>query len=88
MPLRSLLASVALFPLAFAPAAQADEGMWTFDNFPSDRVQAAYGFAPEHVRAPIASGAELERQTEAREYYAALAASGEAPVSEKSLKKK
>lgn len=48
----------------------------------------AYGFAPEHVRAPIASGAELERQNEAREYYAALAASGEAPVSEKSLKKK
>ena len=48
----------------------------------------AFGFAPEHVRAPIASGAELERQDEAREYYAALAASGEAPVSEKSLKKK
>lgn len=48
----------------------------------------AYGFAPEHVRAPIASGAELERQDEAREYYRALAASGEAPVSEKSLKKK
>ena len=48
----------------------------------------AYAFAPEHVRAPIASGAELERQTEAREYYRALAASGEAPVSEKSLTKK
>ncbi|MCW3492815.1 acyl-CoA dehydrogenase [Microbacterium sp. SSM24] len=48
----------------------------------------AYGFAPEHVRAPIASGAERARQDEAREYYAALAASGEAPVSEKSLKKK
>ncbi|MBN9215262.1 MAG: acyl-CoA dehydrogenase [Microbacterium sp. SCN 70-200] len=48
----------------------------------------AYGFAPEHVRAPIASGAERERQEEARAYYAALAASGEAPVSEKSLKKK
>ena len=48
----------------------------------------AYGFAPEHVRAPIASGAELERQTEARDYYSALAASGQAPVSEKSLKKK
>ncbi|WP_127473762.1 acyl-CoA dehydrogenase [Microbacterium sulfonylureivorans] len=48
----------------------------------------AYGFAPEHVRAPIASGAELERQNEARDYYAALAASGDAPVSEKSLKKK
>ncbi|KQZ85736.1 acyl-CoA dehydrogenase [Microbacterium sp. Root166] len=48
----------------------------------------AYGFAPEHVRAPIASGAEQARQDEAREYYAALAASGEAPVSEKSLKKR
>ena len=48
----------------------------------------AYGFAPEHVRAPIASGAERERQVEAREYYRALAESGQAPVSEKSLKKK
>ncbi|QKJ18182.1 acyl-CoA dehydrogenase family protein [Microbacterium hominis] len=48
----------------------------------------AYGFAPEHVRAPIASGAEQARQDEARAYYEALAASGEAPVSEKSLKKK
>lgn len=47
----------------------------------------AFGFAPEHVRAPIASGAELERQQEAAEYYAALAASGSAPVPEKSLKK-
>ncbi|MCR2784689.1 MULTISPECIES: acyl-CoA dehydrogenase [unclassified Microbacterium] len=48
----------------------------------------AFGFEPEHVRAPIASGAEQDRQQEAREYYAALAASGTAPVSEKSLKKK
>lgn len=48
----------------------------------------AYGFAPEHVRAPIASGAERRRQDEAREYYRALAASGDAPVSEKSLKKR
>ncbi|WP_127818434.1 acyl-CoA dehydrogenase family protein [Microbacterium sp. CPCC 204701] len=48
----------------------------------------AYGFEPEHVRAPIASGAERERQDEAREYYRRLAASGEAPVSEKSLTKK
>jgi hypothetical protein len=35
--------------------AQADEGMWTFNNFPSDKVQQAYGFAPdkqwlEHVQ--------------------------------------
>ncbi|MDL9978187.1 acyl-CoA dehydrogenase [Microbacterium sp. ASV49] len=47
----------------------------------------AWGFEPEHVRAPIATGAETARQEEARAYYAALAASGEAPVSEKSLKK-
>ena len=47
----------------------------------------AYGFAPEHVRAPIASGAEQARQDEAAAYYAALAASGTAPVSEKSLHK-
>jgi len=45
----------------------------------------AYGFAPEHVRAPIASGAELARQEEAAAHYAALAASGTAPVSEKKL---
>jgi acyl-CoA oxidase len=48
----------------------------------------AWGFEPEHVRAPIASGVERERQEEARAYYTALAASGEAPVSEKSLKKR
>jgi acyl-CoA oxidase len=48
----------------------------------------AYGFAPEHVRAPIASGAEQARQDEARAYYAALAVSGEAPVPEKSLTKR
>ena len=38
-----------------AAAAHADEGMWTFDNFPSDAVKAKYGFGPdkpwlEHVR--------------------------------------
>ncbi|MEN2738524.1 acyl-CoA dehydrogenase [Microbacterium sp. X-17] len=45
----------------------------------------AFGYEPEHVRAPIASGAELARQTEAHDYYAALESSGEAPVSEKTL---
>ncbi|MBU4464622.1 MAG: acyl-CoA dehydrogenase family protein [Actinobacteria bacterium] len=48
----------------------------------------AFGYESEHVRAAIASGAEQARQDEARDYYAALAASGDAPVSEKSLKKK
>jgi hypothetical protein len=38
-----------------APAAFADEGMWTFNNFPSDQVKAKYGFSPDkawldHVR--------------------------------------
>lgn len=48
----------------------------------------AFGYEPEHVRAPIASGIEQQRQDEARAYYAALEASGEAPVSEKALKQK
>ncbi|MEI3848673.1 acyl-CoA dehydrogenase [Microbacterium sp. CCNWLW41] len=47
----------------------------------------AFGYEPEHVRAPIASGIEQRRQDEARAHYAALAASGEAPISEKALKK-
>ncbi|WP_298041503.1 acyl-CoA dehydrogenase, partial [uncultured Microbacterium sp.] len=48
----------------------------------------AFGYEPEHVRAPIASGAEQQRQDEARAYYAELAASGNAPLSEKAMKKK
>ncbi len=47
----------------------------------------AFGYEPEHVRAPIASGAEQRRQDEARAYYADLEASGQAPISEKALKK-
>jgi len=40
---------------ALASLARADEGMWTFNNFPSARVGAAYGFKPsaaflDHVR--------------------------------------
>lgn len=48
----------------------------------------AFGFEPEHVRAPIASGAEQQRQDEARAHYADLMASGEAPVSEKQKAKR
>jgi Peptidase S46 len=45
-----LLACVAL-----TPSVHADEGMWTFDNFPSKTVAAKYGFSPsqawlDHVR--------------------------------------
>ena len=49
---------------------------------------AAFGLTPELLRAPIASGVEKVRQDEARAYYAALRASGEAPVDEKTLKQK
>jgi len=34
---------VSLVALAFATAASADEGMWTFENFPSAKVEAEYG---------------------------------------------
>jgi acyl-CoA oxidase len=47
----------------------------------------AFGYEPEHVRAPIASGIEQQRQDEARAHYAALVASGQAPISEKALHK-
>lgn len=47
----------------------------------------AFGYEQEHLRASISSGAEQARQDEAREHYRALAESGDAPVSEKSLKK-
>ncbi|UWF77713.1 MULTISPECIES: acyl-CoA dehydrogenase family protein [Microbacterium] len=49
---------------------------------------AAFGYEPEHVRAPIASGIEEQRQDEARAHYAALRASGNAPITEKQLKKR
>jgi acyl-CoA oxidase len=43
----------------------------------------AFGYRPEHLRAPIASGAERERQREARQYYRDQRAAGTAPVPEK-----
>jgi acyl-CoA oxidase len=47
----------------------------------------AFGYAPEHLRAPIASGLEAERQEEARAHYRKLWASGKAPRDEKALRK-
>ena len=53
---RALAALLAISaPLALPGHAGADEGMWTFDAFPSDAVRRAYGFAPDrawldHVR--------------------------------------
>ncbi len=53
--LATLVAGVLLVCLVFAQAALADEGMWTFDNFPSKTVGTKYGFTPsqawlDHVR--------------------------------------
>ncbi|MGI9822003.1 acyl-CoA dehydrogenase family protein [Agromyces sp. Marseille-Q5079] len=47
----------------------------------------AFGYGPEHLRAKIASGAEQERQDEARAYYAAKRADGTLPTVEKSKKR-
>ena len=46
----------------------------------------AFGYGPEHVRAVIASGAEGQRQAEAREYFRRLRASGAEPVPEKAVR--
>lgn len=48
----------------------------------------AFGYGPELVRAKIASGAEAERQAEARAWYAERRAAGTLPVPEKSQKKR
>ena len=48
----------------------------------------AFGYGPELVRAKIATGAEAERQAEARAYYAEQRAAGTLPVDEKSLKRR
>jgi acyl-CoA oxidase len=45
----------------------------------------SFGYGSEHLRAPIASGAEEQRQDEARGYFKAQRASGDAPAVEKSL---
>ena len=47
--------AAALILVLLAPAARADEGMWTFDNFPASKVEQQYGFKAtqpwlDHVR--------------------------------------
>ncbi|MGA2964947.1 MAG: S46 family peptidase [Terriglobales bacterium] len=53
--LATLIAGVLLVCLALAQAAQAEEGMWTFDHFPAKTMGTKYGFTPsqdwlDHVR--------------------------------------
>src|ERR1700720_4674247 len=50
------IATLLLVCLASPATTRADEGMWTFDNFPTKAVAAKYGFTPSqawlnHVRA-------------------------------------
>lgn len=46
-----------------------------------------FGLTQGHLRAPISSGVEQERQDEARAYYRAQRASGDAPVPEKHVRR-
>ena len=53
--LLSFLASLLILSLALTQSMYADEGMWTFNNFPSQKVGEKYGFTPspawlDHVR--------------------------------------
>jgi acyl-CoA oxidase len=48
----------------------------------------AFGYGPEHRRAPIADGAEAQRQDEARAYYRAARARSDWPADEKELRKR
>ena len=44
------LAATSVLAACLLPAAaQADEGMWTFDAFPAARMKAAYGWAPDQA---------------------------------------
>ena len=54
--LATVLAGSLVVCLVLVQAMQAEEGMWTFDNFPSKAVGTKYGFTPsqawlDHVRA-------------------------------------
>src|SRR5947209_2299904 len=48
MSVRRTVAVAALTALPIS-GAHADEGMWTFDAFPTAKVQAAYGWAPDQA---------------------------------------
>jgi hypothetical protein len=42
-------AALMLAGICVAGPALADEGMWTYDNFPADRMRARYGWAPDQA---------------------------------------
>ena len=45
--MRTRLVAAFLAALGVCSLAHADEGMWTFDAFPTDKMRAAYGWAPD-----------------------------------------
>ena len=47
----ALRATLLLVGMSFGLSAMADEGMWTFDNFPVAKMRAKYGWAPAWRRA-------------------------------------
>ncbi|MDT0508663.1 S46 family peptidase [Novosphingobium sp. MMS21-SN21R] len=47
MPICRFPLTAAALALSFASAAQADEGMWTFDAFPAAQMRKDYGWAPD-----------------------------------------
>ncbi|UPT63870.1 MAG: S46 family peptidase [Hyphomonadaceae bacterium JAD_PAG50586_4] len=47
--LRAATAVLGILGLAAAPGVQAEEGMWTFDNFPTERMQSELGWAPDQA---------------------------------------
>ena len=49
MRTRHLVPFLAVTALALPATARADEGMWTFDAFPTARMQADYGWAPDQA---------------------------------------
>ena len=49
--MRQYTAAAALL-FAGLTVANANEGMWTFNNFPLDKVEQAYGFAPVEPNDP------------------------------------
>jgi len=59
MPGRLRATILALFVAALANAARADEGMWTFENFPADKVAARYGVAIDQAWLDHVRGASL-----------------------------
>ena len=44
---RALCALLLVLGVNFVASAFADEGMWTFDNFPSAKMREKYGWAPD-----------------------------------------